>query len=82
MDCQRNEIDGRKRSARRKICLSATLPPASPIWTERVSNPALRGDRPLTNRLNHGTAKIWIKFNKVNAYERGNRISIPGLVQA
>jgi hypothetical protein len=43
-------------STRRKICLSATLSTTNPTWTDPESNPGLRGGRPATNRLRHGTA--------------------------
>jgi hypothetical protein len=44
------------RSTRGKTCSSATLPTTNPTWTELGSNPGLRGERPATNRLSHGTA--------------------------
>jgi hypothetical protein len=31
-------------------------PPQIPPWTDPGSNPGLRGERPTTNRLSHGTA--------------------------
>jgi hypothetical protein len=46
------------RSSRRKTCLSATLSTTNPTWTDPGSNPGLRGGRPTTNRLNHGSAKF------------------------
>jgi hypothetical protein len=38
-----------------KTCPSATLFTTNPIWTDPGSNPGLRGERPATNRLSHGT---------------------------
>jgi hypothetical protein len=37
-------------------CPSATLSTTNPKWTDPGSNPGLRGGRPATNRLRHGTA--------------------------
>jgi hypothetical protein len=44
------------RNNRRKTCLSAILSTINPTWADRGSNPGLRGERPATNRLSHGTA--------------------------
>jgi hypothetical protein len=38
-----------------KTCPSATLSTTNPIWTDPGWNPCLRGERPATNRLSHGT---------------------------
>jgi hypothetical protein len=46
------------RSTRGKICPSATLSTTNPTWTDPKSNPCLRSERPATNRLSHGTAKV------------------------
>jgi hypothetical protein len=35
---------------------SATLSTTNPIWIDPGANPGLRGERPATNRLGHGTA--------------------------
>jgi hypothetical protein len=35
---------------------SATLSTTNPTWIDPGANPALRGERPATNRLSHGTA--------------------------
>jgi hypothetical protein len=43
------------RSTRGKTCPSATLSTTKPTWTDPGPNPGLRGDRPTTNRLSHGT---------------------------
>jgi hypothetical protein len=47
-----NETDRGKPTTRRKTCPSATLSTTNPTWTD----PGLRGERPATNRLSHGTA--------------------------
>jgi hypothetical protein len=39
-------------------CHSATLSITKPTSTDQGLNPGLRGDRPATNRLSHGTAVI------------------------
>jgi hypothetical protein len=44
------------RSTRGKTCPSATLSTINPTWTEPGSIPGVRGGRPATNRLSHGTA--------------------------
>jgi hypothetical protein len=57
MEHQWNEIDRGKPTTRRKTCLSATLSTANLTWTDLGSNPGLRGERPATDRLSHGTAR-------------------------
>jgi hypothetical protein len=37
---------------------SATLSTINPTWIEPGANPGLRGERPVTNRLSHGTAQL------------------------
>jgi hypothetical protein len=49
--------ENRSRPTPGKICPSATLSTTNPTWTVPGSNPDLRGERPATNRLSHGTAK-------------------------
>jgi hypothetical protein len=51
-------LTGENRSTGGKTCPSATLSTTNPTWTDRGSNPCLRGERPATNRLSHGTAII------------------------
>jgi hypothetical protein len=46
---------GKKRRTRRKTCHSATLSTTNPTWIDPGANPSLRGERPATNRLRHGT---------------------------
>jgi hypothetical protein len=50
------KLTGENRSIRGKACTTATLSTTNPTWTEPGSNPGLRGERPATNRLSHGTA--------------------------
>jgi hypothetical protein len=35
---------------------SATLSTTNPTWIDPGANPGLRGERPASNRLSHGTA--------------------------
>jgi hypothetical protein len=53
------KLTGENRGARRKTCLSATLSTTNPTWTDPGSNPGLRGERPESNRLSHGTALVF-----------------------
>jgi hypothetical protein len=41
---------------------SATLSTTNPTWIDPGANPGLRGERPATNRLSHGTALGVINF--------------------
>jgi hypothetical protein len=50
------KLTGENRSTRVKTCPIATLSTTNPAWTDKGSNPGLRGERPPTNRLSHGTA--------------------------
>jgi hypothetical protein len=50
------KLTGETRSTRGKPCPSATLSATNPTWTDPGSNPCLRGERPATKRLSHGTA--------------------------
>jgi hypothetical protein len=56
MEHQLNEIDRKNRRTREKTCPSATLSTTNPKWTDPGSKPGLRGGRPASNRLSHGTA--------------------------
>jgi hypothetical protein len=53
------KLTGENRSTRGENLPSANLSTTNPTWTEPGSNPGLRGGRPATNRLSHGTA-LWI----------------------
>jgi hypothetical protein len=50
------KLTGANRRTRGKTCPSATLSATNPTWTDPGSNPGLRGGRPATNRVSHGTA--------------------------
>jgi hypothetical protein len=50
------KLTGENRSIRGKTCPSATLSTTNFTWTVPGSNPGLRGEKPATNRLSHGTA--------------------------
>jgi hypothetical protein len=57
MEYRLNETDrGKPKVLGGKSCPSATLSTTNPTWTDPGSNPGLRGERPATNRLSHGTA--------------------------
>jgi hypothetical protein len=56
MEHRWNEIDREKPKYSGKTCPSAILSTTNPTWNDRGSNPGLRGDRPATNSLSHGTA--------------------------
>jgi hypothetical protein len=45
----------------KKTCPSAILSTIKPILTDPGSNPGLRGERPATNRLSHGTAQCIVQ---------------------
>jgi hypothetical protein len=57
MEHRWNEIDrGKRMYFGKKTFTIATLSIANPTWTDVGSNPGLRGERPTTNRLSHGSA--------------------------
>ena len=56
MEHRWNKIDSGKPKYSGKICPSATFSTTNPTLTDPGSNPGLRGQRPATNRLSHGTA--------------------------
>jgi hypothetical protein len=62
------ELTGKTRSTWGKTCHSATLLTINHTWTDPGSNPTLRGDRPATNCLNHGTALLgeWLGMQIVS----------------
>jgi hypothetical protein len=49
-------LAGENRRTRRKTRPSATSSTTNPIWIDLGANPGLRGERPATNDLSHGTA--------------------------
>jgi hypothetical protein len=50
-------LTGENRRTRRKTCPSATLSTTNPTRIDQGTNPGLRGERPVTNRLSHGMAQ-------------------------
>jgi hypothetical protein len=50
-------LAGENRRTLRKACPGATLSTVNPTWIDPGANAGLRGERPATNHLNHGTAK-------------------------
>jgi hypothetical protein len=54
------KLTAENRSTRRKTCPSATLSTTNPTMTD----PGLRGERPATNRLSHGTALRFYYFSQ------------------
>jgi hypothetical protein len=69
----RNDMTGENRRTRRNTCPSATLSTTNPTWIDLGTNPGLRGERPATNDLSHGTApyKALIVYNNVRWLIRG-----------
>jgi hypothetical protein len=61
------KLTGENRSTRGKTCPSATFSTTNPTWTDRGSNPGVRGGRPATNRLSHGTAVHILAANLLNS---------------
>jgi hypothetical protein len=52
-------LTGENRRTPRKTCPSATLSTTNPTWIDPGVNPGLRGGRPATSDLGHGTAFRW-----------------------
>jgi hypothetical protein len=66
------KLTGENRRTREKTCPSATLSTTNHTWTDPGSNPGLRGERPATNRLSHGTADLkGLKVTVTRAVESG-----------
>lgn len=57
-------------SGRKKPCSRHTLCSTNPTWTVHELKPGLRGKRPATNRMNHGTSKFTSTGTKME-YVRG-----------
>jgi hypothetical protein len=55
-------LTGENRRTRRKTCPSATFYTTNPTWIDPGANPVLRGERPATKDLNHGTALMPVYF--------------------
>jgi hypothetical protein len=57
MEQRRNDIDrGKPKGSEKLTCPSATLSTIKLSWTALGTNPGLRGEKPVTNRLSFGTA--------------------------
>jgi hypothetical protein len=52
------KLTGENRSTWGNTCPSNILSTTNPTWTDPGSIPGLRGERPATNRLSHGTARV------------------------
>jgi hypothetical protein len=52
------KLTGQNRSTLGKTYPSVTLSTINPTWSDPGSSPDLRGERPATNRLSHGTALV------------------------
>jgi hypothetical protein len=52
------------RRTRRKTCPSANLSITNPIWIDPGTNPGLRSERPATNDLSHGKARLLLETVK------------------
>ena len=53
------KLTGENRITRGKTCPIATLSTTNYTWTDPESKPGLRGERPATNRLSHGTTFMY-----------------------
>jgi hypothetical protein len=55
-----DDIDrGKPKNSGLKTRPCATSSITNPTWSDPGANPALRGGRPATDRLSHGTASVW-----------------------
>jgi hypothetical protein len=68
------KLTGENRNTWGKTCPSATLSTTNPTWTDLGSNSALRGERPATNRLSHGTAHH--NISNVMSLTQENRVDL------
>jgi hypothetical protein len=59
-------LTGENRRTQRKTCPIATLSTTNPTWIDPGANPGLRGERPATNDLSHGTAVIRVSMELVS----------------
>jgi hypothetical protein len=58
-------LTGENRRTRRKTCPIATFSTTNPIWIDPGANTGLRGERPATNHLSHGT--VWQQVTSANS---------------
>jgi hypothetical protein len=73
---------GKTEKLGRKTCPSATLSTTNPTWTYSGANPVLRGERPATNHLSHGTARQFLlTFMKVRKPYVMTSVRIAGCLQ-
>jgi hypothetical protein len=56
-------LTGENRITRIATCPNTTLSTTKPIWTELGANQGLRGEKPTTSRLSHGTATRIVNFS-------------------
>jgi hypothetical protein len=61
-------LTGENRRTRRKFRPSANMSTTNSTWTDLGANPGLRGERPASNRLSHGTAVAIICNVKKNKF--------------
>jgi hypothetical protein len=71
------DMDRRGRKTRRNTTSSDTLPTTNHIWAYPDANPGLRGERPATNCLSHGTAFRfdWKWTSVADTHETGAQIA-------
>jgi hypothetical protein len=60
-------LTGENRRTGRKSCPSATLPTTNLTWIDPGTNPGLRGQRPATNDLSHGTGAVLVMAERLSA---------------
>jgi hypothetical protein len=64
-------LTGENRRTWRQPCPNATLPTRLLKWTDQGTNPGLRGKKPPTNRLSHGTTKLMSPDERNSVLGRG-----------
>jgi hypothetical protein len=77
-------LTGENRRTLRKTCPSATLSTTNPTQIVPGSNPGLRGERPATNHLSHGTTnsvsyEVSKRVRRVLRYGRNQSGQFPNL---
>jgi hypothetical protein len=60
-------LTGENRRTQRKTCPNATLSTTNPTWIDPGVNLGLRGERPATNDLSHGTVIPLDFYKHINA---------------
>jgi hypothetical protein len=58
---------------------SANLSTTNPTWIDPGTNPGLRGERPATNCLSHGTAYLNLYVVKYSPYKKMFQIGVVGV---